>query len=45
MTNNDILVQAHATAHHVSLFYVADSASSAAYIKDWDNWREAGVSL
>lgn len=28
-------VQAHATAHRVSLVYVAPSALSAAYLKDW----------
>ena len=28
-------VQAHATAHRVRLFYAAQSATSAAYLKDW----------
>lgn len=36
--------QAHATAHRVALFYVAESQSSAAYLVEWDAWREAGVS-
>ncbi len=28
-------VQAHSTAHRVTLFYFAPSALSAAYLKDW----------
>ena len=36
-------VQAHATAHQVTLLYACQSAASAAFIKDWDSWREAGV--
>lgn len=36
-------VQAHATAHRVTLLYACASATSAAFIKDWDSWREAGV--
>ena len=28
-------VQAHSTAHRVTLFYFAPSAQSAAYLKDW----------
>ena len=28
-------VQAHATAHRVRLYYAAQSATSAAYLKDW----------
>lgn len=35
--------QAHATAQRVTLFYAARDASCAAYIKDWDAWRGAGV--
>ncbi|BDA47799.1 hypothetical protein COCOBI_11-0560 [Coccomyxa sp. Obi] len=38
-------VQAHSTAHRVTLFYFAPSALSAAYLKDWDSWREAGVQV
>lgn len=37
-------IQAHATANAVSLFYVTESQQSAAYLADWDKWREAGVS-
>ena len=37
-------VQAHATANPVTLFYVAQGQQSAAYLADWDRWREAGVS-
>jgi hypothetical protein len=36
-------VQAHATTCPVTLFYVADSQATAAYIKDWDTWRESGA--
>ena len=36
-------VQAHATANPVTLFYVAQGQQSAAYLADWDQWREAGV--
>lgn len=36
-------VLAHATAHRVSLFYLADSPASAAYLVEWDGWRDAGV--
>ena len=35
--------QAHATAHSVALFYAAPDATRAAYLKDWDAWRGAGV--
>jgi hypothetical protein len=35
--------QAHATAHNVALFYAAPDATRAAYLKDWDAWRGAGV--
>ena len=37
-------IQAHATANAVSLFYVTESQQSAAYLADWDRWRQAGVS-
>ena len=37
-------IQAHATASPVSLFYVTQCQQSAAYLADWDQWREAGVS-
>lgn len=36
-------VQAHATANPVSLFYITQCQQSAAYLADWDQWREAGV--
>ena len=36
-------VQAHATANPVTLFCVAQGQQSAAYLADWDQWREAGV--
>lgn len=36
-------VQAHATANPVTLFYIAQDQQSAAYLADWDQWREAGV--
>jgi hypothetical protein len=36
-------VQAHATEHHVALVYLCKNRGSAAYLKDWDVWREAGV--
>lgn len=36
-------VQAHATAHKVTLIYASASPASAAFLKDWDSWREAGV--
>lgn len=37
-------VQAHATSHKVSCFYVTKAPSSAAFLAEWDQWREAGVS-
>jgi hypothetical protein len=37
-------VQAHATSHKVSCYYVTKSPSSAAFLAEWDQWREAGVS-
>lgn len=36
-------IQAHATANAVSLFYVTECQQSAAYLTEWDRWREAGV--
>ena len=36
-------VQAHATAHKVTLIYASASPASAAFLADWDTWREAGV--
>ena len=36
-------VQAHATANPVTLFYITQCQQSAAYLADWDQWREAGV--
>jgi len=38
-------VLAHASAHSVSLFHVAESPSAAAYLVDWDGWRDAGVNV
>lgn len=37
-------VQAHATSHKVTCYYVTKSPSSAAFLAEWDQWREAGVS-
>jgi len=41
------LTQAHAASRPgaVSLYYAAPSALSAAYIQEWDNWRDNGVRL
>ena len=36
-------VQAHATANPVTLFYITQCQQTAAYLADWDQWREAGV--
>lgn len=36
-------VQAHATAHHVTCYYLSTSPQGAAFISEWDVWREAGV--
>ena len=36
-------VLAHAGSCHVAVFYVADSPPAAAYLSEWDTWREAGV--
>ena len=38
-------VQAHSTANPVTLFYITQCQQSAAYLADWDRWREAGVCL
>lgn len=38
-------VLAHATAHPCNLLYAADSQASAAYLLEWDSWREAGVGV
>jgi len=38
-------VQAHATEHRVTLIYLCKGAGSAAFLKDWDGWREAGVKV
>ncbi|KAL3136385.1 hypothetical protein ABBQ38_005642 [Trebouxia sp. C0009 RCD-2024] len=38
-------VQAHATANPVTLFYITQCQQSAAYLADWDQWREAGVNV
>ena len=37
-------MQAQATANRVSLVYVAESQEGAAYVIEWDELREAGVS-
>lgn len=36
-------VLAHAGSCRVAVFYVAGSQASAAYLLEWDTWREAGV--
>lgn len=36
-------VLAHAGSSRVAVFYVADSQPSAAYLVEWDTWREAGA--
>ncbi|KAF6262076.1 hypothetical protein COO60DRAFT_1699496 [Scenedesmus sp. NREL 46B-D3] len=38
-------VQAHATSRKVSCFYVTKSPSSAAFLAEWDQWREAGINF
>lgn len=38
-------LQAHASAHPVAAIYVTDSMSSAAFLTEWDQWRDAGVSF
>lgn len=38
-------VQAHATSHKVTCYYVTKSPAAAAFIQEWDTWREAGVSI
>lgn len=37
-------VQAHATSHKVTAYYVTKSPQTAAFLAEWDQWREAGVS-
>lgn len=36
-------VQAHATSHSVTAYYVTRSRTTAAFVTEWDQWREAGV--
>jgi len=36
-------VLAHATAHKVALYYVAEKPASACYLVEFDEWRDAGV--
>jgi len=36
-------VQAHATAAGVAAYYVDASAAGAAFVSEWEAWREAGV--
>jgi hypothetical protein len=38
-------VLAHATQHPINVVYAAESQSSAAYLLEWDSWREAGVGV
>jgi hypothetical protein len=38
-------VLAHATSFPVNIVYAAESQSSAAYLLEWDSWREAGVGV
>jgi hypothetical protein len=38
-------VQAHATAHKVTCFYVTRSPATAAFLPEWDVWREAGITF
>ena len=38
-------VLAHATMHPCTLVYAAHSQTSAAYLLEWDAWREAGVGV
>ncbi len=38
-------VLAHATQHSINLVYAAESQSSAAYLLEWDSWRDAGVGV
>lgn len=38
-------VQAHASSHRVAAYYVTRSPSSAAFLAEWDAWREAGVAF
>lgn len=36
-------VQAYAGQHNVTLIYHVESLESAAYLDNWDEWREAGI--
>eukprot|EP00798_Chlamydomonas_sp_ICE-L_P031293 gene31293-6441_t len=36
-------IQAHATTHKVTALYVTKSSSKAAFITEWDLWRESGA--
>lgn len=36
-------VQAHATQHKVTCLYVTRSPSTAAFLPEWDQWRDAGI--
>lgn len=36
-------VQAHATQHKVTCLYVTRSPATAAFLPEWDQWRDAGV--
>lgn len=38
-------VLAHATAHKITCFYVAPAPAKAAFLTEWDSWREAGVTF
>ena len=42
---HDSCWQAYATAHRVAVYYVAESQANAAYLLEWDAWRDAGVRL
>lgn len=38
-------LQAHASTNPITLVYAADSMPSAAFVKDWDQWRDFGVTV
>ncbi len=38
-------VLAHASSHAVTALYLAHSAGKAAFVTEWDSWRDAGVSV
>ncbi|GLC44271.1 hypothetical protein PLESTF_000338200 [Pleodorina starrii] len=38
-------VLAHASSHSLTALYLAHSAGRAAFVTEWDNWREAGMRL